>query len=216
MLVSGKYSSTLLYEIKKKGHALMSKKKAKKTDVREEIVLQAFALATDNGWEQVRMQEIASACGMSLGDLQDVISHKEDVLVLFGRMVDKKMLAGVSGGNEASAREQIFDALMERYDILNEYRVGLLAVIESFKNDPKQAVFSMPQICRSMSMVLENAGVETSGISGALKVTGLTGLYIRCLKVWMDDESKDLSKTMAVLDKALERGESVINSFGLC
>lgn len=196
----------------------MSKKKAKKTDIREEIVLKAFELAADIGWEHVCMQEIAKACEVSLEDLQDVIVHKDDVLVLFGHMVDKKMLAGIGCAEEGGAlsvREQIFDALMERYDILNEYRVGLLSVIHSFKGDPKQAVFSMPQICRSMSLVLESAGVETSGISGALKVAGLTGLYIRCLKVWMDDESVDLSKTMAVLDKALERGESVINSFGL-
>jgi hypothetical protein len=195
----------------------MSKNKAKKIDIREEIVFKAFELAAEIGWDNVRMQEIASSCDMSLEELQDVIMHKDDVLVLFGHMVDKKMLAGIAhgeNGSAVSAREQIFDALMERYDILNEHRAGLLCVIYSFKNDPKQAVFSMPQICRSMNMVLEGAGVETSGIYGALKVTGLTGLYLRCLKVWMDDESDDLSKTMSALDKALDRIESVLNSFG--
>jgi len=195
-----------------KGHAIMSKKVV----TNEQIVLSALALAADIGWESVYFPEIAAACDMSIEELQEVISNKDDILVLFERMVDKKMLAGLSGGGEASAREQIFDALMERYDILNEYRVGLLSVIGSFKSDPKQAVLSMPQVCRSMSLVLEGAGIETSGIAGSLKVAGLTGLYIRCLKVWMDDESIDLSKTMAALDKALGHGEAVINSFGLC
>ncbi len=43
---------------------------------------------------------------------------------------------------------------------------------------------------------------------------GLTGIYLKVLKVWCDDESRDLSKTMAALDKALERGESVADTFG--
>ena len=197
----------------------MSEKKAKKiADVKEVIVSAALDLAAERGWPYVGLQDIAKACDLSLEALYDVIDHKDDILTLFGRMIDKKMLGAIGENTDVSSvspRERIFDVLMERYDILNEHRAGLKAIIQSFKCDPKQAVFSVPQIGRSMSWVLESAGIETSGIVGALKVAGLTGIYLKGLHAWMDDESTDLSKTMAALDRALGHGEAVVNSIGL-
>ena len=105
--------------------------------------------------------------------------------------------------------------MMERFDVLNEYRAGLVAILKSFRCDPKQAVISFPHLCKSMTWMLESAGVETTGIRGALKVAGLTGIYLDVQRIWMDDESADLSKTMAALDKDLGRAEQVINMFGL-
>ncbi|MFP4098366.1 MAG: TetR family transcriptional regulator [Alphaproteobacteria bacterium] len=185
-------------------------------DLKERIALASLTLAEARGWEQVALHDIALACGLSLRALHDVIDCKDDILVLFGRMVDRRMLeqAQSGGEDEGSVRERIFDRLMDRYEILNDYRPGLVAVARSLKYDPKQALVLMPRLCRSMSWVLESVGIGTSSVSGALKVAGLTGVYIKGLKVWMEDESPDLSKTMATLDKALKRSEEIFNRFG--
>ena len=58
-----------------------------------------------------------------------------------------------------------------------------------------------------MSWMLEAAGIETAGIKGAVKVIGLTGIYLKTLRVWCDDESPDMGKTMAALDKNLGQAE---------
>ncbi|MEC7576790.1 MAG: TetR family transcriptional regulator, partial [Pseudomonadota bacterium] len=86
---------------------------------------------------------------------------------------------------------------------------------ESFHYDPKQAVISCPHLCRSMSWMLEAAGIEVGGIKGAMKVAGLTALYIKTLRVWRSDESVDMAKVMAALDKDLGRVEGLALRFGL-
>ena len=69
-------------------------------------------------------------------------------------------------------------------------------------------------LCRSMSWMLEAAGMDTGGARGAMRVAGLSGVYLKTLKVWKKDDSPDLSKTMAALDKDLNRLEQFANSFG--
>jgi hypothetical protein len=103
---------------------------------------------------------------------------------------------------------------MERFEVLNEYRAALVSILDSFKTDPKQLVISCPHLGRSMSWMLEAAGVETDGLRGALKVAGLTALYIKTLHVWQDDESADMAKVMASLDKDLGRAERFANTLG--
>lgn len=72
----------------------------------------------------------------------------------------------------------------------------------------------MPHLCRSMTWMMEAAGIETLGLRGALKVAGLTGVYLKVLKTWTEDDSPDLAKTMAALDKDLGRAESFANTLG--
>jgi len=202
---------------------MSEKKKPKKTnktsakaDVKEQIALSALKLSYELGWNYLTLRDISEDTGLSLDEVYNHVEHKDDLLVLIGRMIDRQVLKDVHIVDDAeiSPREHLFDVLMDRYEILNEHRDGIVAILDGFFCDPKQLVISMPHLCRSMSWMLESAGICTSGVRGAIKVTGLTGIYLKVLKTWKEDETQDLSKTMAALDKALDRAESIANSFG--
>lgn len=189
---------------------------AKKTkiDIKTNAVEAALKLAEQRGWVRVTLADIAAEIKVSLADLHDYFEDKTDILVAFGRMIDKRVLEGINGV-DGSPRDRLFDILMERFEALNDYRGGVSAVLESFLPDPKQAVIGLPHLCRSMTWMLEAAGMETSGLYGAVRVVGLTGIYVKTLKIWKDDESQDLAKVMAALDRDLGRAESLANSIGL-
>lgn len=184
-------------------------------DTKELIVEKALELSEAQGWAHLTLADIAQEACLSLVELFDVVEDKTDILVLLGRTIDRRVLDTIGKPDpEISSRDQLFDILMERYEILNDYRGGLVSILESFRFDPKQAVISCPHLCRSMTWMLEAAGIETVGIRGALKITGLTGVYLKNLRVWKDDESPDLAKVMAALDKDLGRAEQVANTLG--
>lgn len=195
----------------------MSTKKKKDENPKAQIVGAALDLAVEQGWEQTSLRDIADKAGISLTDLFDHVEDKTDILVLLGRQIDRKVIENMSPTiiEESVIRDRLFDVMMDRYDALNDHREGIVAILESFKYDPKQAVISLPHLSRSMTWMMEGAGIDTNGISGAVKVTGLTGIYVKVLKTWMEDDTPDLSKTMAALDKALERSERVANMIGL-
>lgn len=178
------------------------------------IVDAALQLAQDLGWNFVTMNDIASECGVTLAELRVHIDCKSDILIALGRRIDHATLENVDLDPENSPREALFDVLMERFDALNDHRAGIIAVLKSFKLDPKQAVISLPHLGMSMVWMLEAAGHETQGIKGAIKVAGLSALYLKTVKIWMDDDSPDMAKTMAALDKSLNHAERWANTLG--
>lgn len=213
------YLYTIIF--KKQGlleiRAMIDTEKPEKTadTSKEAIVMAALHLAAQQGWDQVTLYDIAQESGLSLADLYARVEDKFDILAALGRMIDRKMLEGMGNiSPETSTRDALFDLLMDRFEVLNENRDGICAILESFRFDPKQAVISLPHLCRSMAWILESAQVNTNGIRGALKVSGMTALYLKVVRVWMKDDSADLSKTMAALDKELGRAEQFASTLG--
>ncbi len=186
-----------------------------KTNIKEKIVLAALDVAAENGWDKTSLGDIAKASKISLVALHEQFEDKTDILNALGRMIDKKVLENVGKiDRDTPTRERLFDVMMERFDVLNEYRTGIVAILDSFLPDPKQAVISLPHLCRSMTWMLEAAGLEIAGIPGAARVVVLTVIHLKTLWVWKDDDSDDMGKTMAVLDKALGRAEQLANMLG--
>jgi hypothetical protein len=63
-----------------------------------------------------------------------------------------------------------------------------------------------------MAWMMEAAGLSTSGVRGALRLIGITAVYMNVLRQWMNDETPDLSETMAALDKSLTHAEQAANT----
>lgn len=190
--------------------------KAPAAPLKERAVLAALDLAARMGWDMITMTDIADKAHVSLAELADVFDDKSDILVAYGRMIDKRVLETCADPDPSMAeRERLFEILMERFDVINDNREAVVSILKSFAPDPKQAVISLPHLGRSMSWMLEAAGIETNGIKGAIRVAGLTIVYLNAVRHWMGDDSADLAKTMAALDRSLGRAEQCANTFML-
>ena len=64
-----------------------------------------------------------------------------------------------------------------------------------------------------MAWSLEAAGIGASGLLGLIRIKGLGLIYLAALRVWLEDESPDMSATMARLDKDLKRAEALVTAF---
>lgn len=191
-------------------------KSSPKTPPADKLIDAALALASEKGWENVSLNDIAETSGLKLSEMRGLIETRADILALYGRRIDQKVMERLPAVTDnMPPRDRLFDIIMERFDVLNEDRNGVKAILSSFRQDPKQAVFTMPHLARSLTWMMEAAGIEATGRRGALKLAGLTALYVRVLKIWCRDESEDLSETMAALDKYLGQAEQWANTFRL-
>lgn len=197
--------------------AKSSPKKGKVTSikpVKERAVTAALDLAARMGWDMITLSDIADKAHCTLAELSEFFDDKGDILIAYERSVDRRVLESFPQPDlEAPERDRLFDILMERFDILNANRDAMVSVLKSFMLDPKQLVIGAPHMGRSMAWMLEAAGIDSSGAKGALKVAGLTAVYIYALRAWSKDESADLPKTMAAVDRGLNRIEQAANSF---
>lgn len=185
-------------------------------DIREKAIKSALTLAARDGWGQVTLQAVARHAKISLAQLRKHFEDRGDILIAYEDMIDNRVLESVGEINDdANPRESLFDIIMERFDILNEDRDAMIAILDHVKCDPKQIAIGMPHLARSLSWMLEAAHIDTTGLRGTAHVIGLTGVYLATLKTWREDESPDMSKTMAALDRNLGRAEQLGSTLGL-
>lgn len=183
--------------------------------MRERGIEASLDLAARMGWDMVTLADIADKAHCSLAELAECFDDKADIFAAFERSVDKKVLESFAEVDLSSPeRDRLFDIMMERFDILSGHRAALLSVLQSCLRDPKQAVIGLPHLGRSMAWMLEAAGIDSSGLKGAIKIAGLAAVYVYALRAWSKDDSADLSKTMAALDRGLNRLDQAANTFG--
>jgi AcrR family transcriptional regulator len=180
-----------------------------KADPRDRVIDAALKLAAERGWRRLAMSEIADAAGMSLAEVCSQFSSKSAILNGFHKRIDERVLAsGPADGS--SARDRLFDVLMRRLDNLQPYRDAIRLIARDIACDPLAALCQGPQLMCSMARMLKAGGLKAGGINGAIRTKGLALIYVRTLCVWLGDDSKDLSKTMAVLDRGLARAERLV------
>jgi len=121
------------------------------------------------------------------------------------RVPDAEIVARVLAGNDAA-----FEVLMRRFDALQPYRKALASILLAQTRDPAGALAGLAALQRSMTWMLEAAGLEAEGLRGLARARGLTLLYLATLRTWLRDESLDLAKTMAALDGYLRRLEALL------
>lgn len=187
----------------------------KHADITEAAIAASFGLARQLGWGHITMADIAQESGYSLAELYDRFDDKGDILAAYERGVTRRMLAGAGSASATDPRDALFDLLMDRFEILSEEREALLSVLDAYKRNPADSLLSLPHLGKAMRWMLESAAIETAGWRGAARIAGLTGVYLAALKVWMDDDSADLAKTMAAIDKNLARAQDWVGRFSL-
>ncbi len=172
--------------------------------------LDAFlGLVADKGFAAVTLRDVADAAGLGLADLYRLHPDKTALVAAFMARVDAEVLAGTpsQGDPEETARDRLFDTMMRRYDALRPHKAALGAIRAAAARDPLLMLALGPALRRSMAAMLEAAGVPSEGLSGALRQNGLLAIHYAVSRVFDEDETGDLSKTMAALDGHLKTAE---------
>jgi len=179
-------------------------------DSRARIVDALLALAAERRFEEISIAEIAGRAQVSFADFRDAFPSKGAILAGFARRIDRAALSAGGADLDASKRDRLFDALMRRLDAMAPYREGLREIVAWLRRDPVAALAMNASVINSLRFALASAGIDSEGVSGAIKLQGLALAWTRIVGVWLDDSGPDLSKTMAELDRELTRGERAV------
>jgi AcrR family transcriptional regulator len=179
----------------------------KKSDRPSRIIEAALKLAAERGWHAVSLAEIAGEAGLTVLQLYAVFRSKTAILEAFHQRVDEAVLGGAASSEDERPRDRLFDTIMRRFDALGPHKAAVQALVRDAWADPLATLFGVPSLKRSIAWMLESSGVSASGWQGRGRVNLLLGIYLSVLKVWLADESPDMMKTMAALDRRLRQAE---------
>lgn len=184
----------------------------KKADIPDHVIDAALGLAAAGRWGDLSLAEIAEAAGLPISKVYPVFSSKQAILDAFSRRIDAAVLTESDPDSaEAPARDRLFDVLMRRFDALDPYKEGIGNLLFDQMRDPLAVLCSLIQLRRSMALMLEAAGLSSSGLRGVVRLKGLSLIYLTALRIWLRDDSPDKARTMAVLDRQLRRAEALVN-----
>ena len=160
------------------------------------------------GWRDLSYADIAKDAGLGLAAAYEAYPSKAAILIGIGRDIDARLFASLDDDPlDGSPKDRLFDLLMRRFDALNQHREAFAALAKDLPRTPGEGLALLCQLRSSLARMLEAAGISASGLRGALRIEGLGAIYAAALRVWFKDDSSDLSKTMAELDKRLSQAE---------
>ncbi|KAB8124255.1 TetR family transcriptional regulator [Komagataeibacter medellinensis] len=167
------------------------------------LLRSALERAALHGWRRTTVVDAARDVGLSLDTARKRFACKTMLLMALGRLADEAAL--VEDGSEGSVREKLFDMLMRRLDVFQQYREGVRAVLRAVPLNPPLAIVLGGATVESMKWIADAAGMDTTGLAGAMRLQALLGVWTLTLRTWDKDDSQDMGLTMAALDQALDR-----------
>jgi AcrR family transcriptional regulator len=185
---------------------------AKRKDPAESLREAALAFAAEGRWADVSLAEIAERAGLPIAEAYAIYPSRAAILGGVVRTFDEAVLKGTESALASEpARDRLFDVLMRRFDAMQPHKEALATILQDLTRDPVAALCTLPQLRRSMTIMLEAASLSAEGLRGQLRIKGLSALYLTTLPVWFRDDSEDLSKTMATLDRGLSRLDRAVS-----
>lgn len=180
-------------------------------DLTERLLAALLDLIAERGWAAVSLADLAGRAGVSLAILHEHLgSHpKATLLAALADHLDAAVVAEGPPSGEDSVRDRLFDVAMRRFDAMQEHRAALRSLLHASRYDPWLLLCGGVRLVRSAGLMLEVAGVNAWGPVGLLKAKALAAVLAYAIRVWQSDETPDMPRTMAVLDKGLRRLEGL-------
>ena len=183
----------------------------RKTDYPRLIVDNALELAAVKGWAQTSLNDIAAAAGLSLAALHGTYRSKTAIVTAYTTRVDEAVLNHIDPELAyKSSRERLFDVLMKRFDAMNPHKEAVRSILRASTSDVEALARGPLSLYHSMRWMMEAANIPSSGVRGQLRIKGLALIYLAVLRTWFNDDSEDMSRTMASLDRQLSRADRLL------
>jgi AcrR family transcriptional regulator len=178
---------------------------------RDRIVDALMALAAEDAWDRITLPQVARAADVTLGELRDAFPSKGAILGGFAKRIDRIVLDGTGEDMLGEpARERVLDVMMRRLDALAPYKEALKAISKHARRDPLMLAALNQLALNSWRYMLAAADIDTEDSLGLVKTQGAALVFARTLDVWFEDDSPDMARTMARLDKELGNGEKIM------
>ena len=172
------------------------------------IIEESFFFIEKIGWEEFSMERFAAENKYKTSEIKNLISNKNDLLIEFSKMIDEKVELNihVEEFENSDVKDNIFELIMMRFDAMTPFKGGLKKIINEIKSPIILKEISQ-NILVSMDFYLEFSNAYDETIFDVIKKKSLFLIYSYCFKAWLNDDSKELSKTMSELDRLLNYAE---------
>ena len=169
-----------------------------------------FDLINDIGWDKFSIEKLSTKENIPVRDLKVFFKCKYSIVDKFSIMIDKNIESKLrlEDFKDSSKKDILFELIMMRFDEMEEFKSSLAKILDVSKNKPLLASIITRNVMNTMDFFLELSNSYSNYAFDVLKKNFLFLIYSFTFKTWLSDNTADLSKTMAELDRLLSTAEN--------
>lgn len=180
----------------------------KKAFSEDKLAHAALVLIGKKGWAGCTPAALAKSAKAPLPAAQQFLESPCNALRALAAYISRLTLRDYQHDTAVSPRDALFELMMLRFDVLQQYRAGMRVLLAAAIQQPPLAAALFAALPEQMNAMLDAADIKPRT---PLHTLGLCGIYTATLWVWQRDMSADLDRTMAALDGHLRRTEALLN-----
>lgn len=179
----------------------------------DRILDAAVELAEQSSWEKLTLHEIAGHLGISLNEIRQHFSVKDELVEAWYDRADSAMLlaAARDGFDSLSIRDRLYTLIVSWLDFLATHRKVSRDML-LYKLEPAHIhlqIQGVLRVSKTVQWIREAAQLKSTHLQRIAEEIGLTGIYLNTFIYWMFDRSEKQSGTRRFLERKLARAERI-------
>ena len=181
------------------------------SETEKNYIKKGFDLINDIGWDKFSIEKLSTIENIPVRDLKVFFKCKYSIVDKFSKMIDINIESKLrlEDFKDSSKKDILFELIMMRFDEMEEFKGSLSKILDVSKKQPLLASIITKNVMNTMDFFLELSNSYSNYAFDVLKKNFLFLIYSITFKTWLSDNTEDLSKTMAELDKLLSTAENV-------
>ena len=180
------------------------------SETEKNYIRKGFDLINDIGWNKFSIEKLSAKENIPVKNLKIFFKCKYSIVDKFSTMIDQNIESKlrIEDFKDSSKKDILFELIMMRFDEMEEFKGSLAKVLDASKNKPLMISIITKNVMNTMDFFLELSNSYNNYAFDLLKKNFLFIIYSITFKTWLSDNTEDLSKTMAELDKLLSTAEN--------
>ena len=179
----------------------------------EKILAAALNRAEVEGWQNIRLHDIADDLGTSFPFVREYFRDQDAIAnAWFRKSLDAMLAPSEKAFRDLPPKERLFLVIMRWLDAMAAHRRVTVEMIrvKLYLGHPHHWVPLVFNLSRLVHWIREAAFLDAQGRQRQFEEIGLTTLVVTTLGVWGTDQSEDQDRTRQFIRKRLETGDYVM------
>ncbi len=180
---------------------------AARKNIEQKILNSALTLAEDSSWEDVQFRDIANDLEISLFEIHQYYSQKDDLVEAWFDRADHAMLnLSLNELSEMELGDRIQKIMFTWLDTLSAHKTVTRDMLW-YKLEPLHVhlqVLGLLRISRTVQWIKELAGLNDRFLLRIINEIGLTSIYVCTFLYWLQDSSDKQKSTHRFLERKLK------------
>jgi len=180
----------------------------------EKILAAALSRAEVEGWQNIRLHDIADDLGTSLPIVKEHFRDQDAIAnAWFRNSLDAMLAPTEKAFRDLPPKERLFLVIMRWLDAMAAHRRVTVEMIRAklYLGHPHHWVPLVFNLSRLVHWIREAAFLDSQGRQRQFEEIGLTTLVVATLGYWATDQSEGQDRTRQFFSKRLETGDHVMS-----